>query len=66
MPDAAQTFADLLLALLDDWKKFGKFLLLVFFACLLALGLVYGILRSLPRDERGQAWHRKHSFQSAH
>jgi hypothetical protein len=49
MPDVAQTFADLLLALLDDWKKFGKFLLLVFLACLLALGLVYAILRSLPR-----------------
>ncbi len=52
MPDAAQTFADLLSALLDDWKKFGKFLLLVFFVCLLALGLVYGILRRLPRATR--------------
>jgi hypothetical protein len=49
MADAVPTFANLLLVLLEDWKKFFKFLLLVFFACLFGLGLVYGILRSLPR-----------------
>jgi hypothetical protein len=50
MADAAQSFADLLTVLLDDWKKFVKFLVLLFFACVFAFGLVYGILRSLPRS----------------
>lgn len=50
MPDTVQTFTNLLLILLEDWKKFFKFLFLVFFACLFVLGLVYGILRSLPRE----------------
>lgn len=48
MSDTAQTFANLVLVLLDDWKKFLKFLLLAAVACLFTLGLVYGILRSLP------------------
>jgi hypothetical protein len=50
MPDAAQSFADLLTVLLDDWKKFVKFLVLLFFTCVFAFGLVYGVLRSLPRS----------------
>jgi hypothetical protein len=48
--DVAQSFADLLSALLDDWSKFVRFLVLLFFACMFAFGLVYGILRSLPRS----------------
>jgi hypothetical protein len=50
VPDAAQSFADLLSVLLDDWRKFAKFLVLLFFTCVFVFGLVYGILRSLPRS----------------
>jgi hypothetical protein len=50
MPDTAQSIADLVLSLLEDWQKFCRFLLLLFVACALLLGLAWGVLRMLPSN----------------
>jgi hypothetical protein len=50
MPDTAQSIADLVSSLLDDWQKFCRFLLLLFVACVLLLGLAWGVLRMLPSN----------------
>jgi hypothetical protein len=49
---ADKSFADLLASVLDGWEKFFKFLALIFFVCLFAFGLVWGILLILPSDSQ--------------
>jgi len=50
MPDEAKTIADFLLSLLEDWRKFSRFVLLLTVAALLALGLSFCVLRMLPHN----------------
>ena len=50
MPDSAKSIADLISSMLEDWEKFGRFLLLLLVACLLALGVSYSVLKMLPSN----------------
>jgi hypothetical protein len=50
MADTAKSMSDLLSSLLEDWGKFGRFLLLLLVACLLILGVAFTALKMLPRN----------------
>src|ERR1039458_5200721 len=50
MPDTTKSIADLLSSLLEDWGKFGRFILLICVACILILSVAYGMFKMLPSN----------------